>query len=622
MAPSPETETIDGYTLTARALHAAGVRYMFGVVGIPVTALAPAAQTAGIRFISCRNEQAAGYAAAAVGYLTAGRSVGALLSVSGPGLVHALAGIAGAGANGWPLVALAGSCDPALIGRGAFQELDQAAAAAPLAKAVVKVDAVGGLAAAVAGAVATSMEGMPGGVYVDLPTTVLHAKVDVAVGGVGPEAPPPPLPAAAADGDGDGDGGGGAPRRVPVSAPVAGVAAAAAALAAAARPLLIVGKGAALGGAEGPLRALVDDTRLPFVPTPMAKGTIPDSHPAAAIAARSLALGRADVALVVGARLNWLLHHGAPPKWAPGVTFVHVDVDAASLAASAATAAAAGARHIGLLGDAATVVAQLHAALRGAAAVGGGDAATAAAAAAGGHPTTGLGWGGAPAEWADALAAKVAANGSKMATRLAAPTPAGAPMDFHAALAVLSAAMAEAETAGTRVTLASEGANTMDIGRAVLTHERPRCRLDAGTWGTMGVGLGYALAAAAVRPDGVVVALEGDSAFGFSGMEVETACRYRLPIVVVVFNNGGIYGGTGTSGSGLWAADPPPTSFVPAARYEALATAFGGEGYYVEDPTVLREVLAKVLASRVPAVVNVRIDPAAGTESGRMTSHN
>lgn len=622
MAPSPETETIDGYTLTARALHAAGVRYMFGVVGIPVTALAPAAQTAGIRFISCRNEQAAGYAAAAVGYLTAGRSVGALLSVSGPGLVHALAGIAGAGANGWPLVALAGSCDPALVGRGAFQELDQAAAAAPLAKAVVKVDAVGGLAAAVAGAVATSMEGMPGGVYVDLPTTVLHAKVDVAVGGVAPEAPPPPPPAAAADGDGDGDGGGGAPRRVPVSAPVAGVAAAAAALAAAARPLLIVGKGAALGGAEGPLRALVDDTRLPFVPTPMAKGTIPDSHPAAAIAARSLALGRADVALVVGARLNWLLHHGAPPKWAPGVTFVHVDVDAASLAASAATAAAAGARHIGLLGDAATVVAQLHAALRGAAAVGGGDAATAAAAAAGGHPTTGLGWGGAPAEWADALAAKVAANGSKMATRLAAPTPAGAPMDFHAALAVLSAAMAEAETAGTRVTLASEGANTMDIGRAVLTHERPRCRLDAGTWGTMGVGLGYALAAAAVRPDGVVVALEGDSAFGFSGMEVETACRYRLPIVVVVFNNGGIYGGTGTSGSGLWAADPPPTSFVPAARYEALATAFGGEGYYVEDPTVLREVLAKALASRVPAVVNVRIDPAAGTESGRMTSHN
>lgn len=622
MAP-PETESIDGYTLTARALHAAGVRYMFGVIGIPVTALAPAAQTAGIRFISCRNEQAAGYAAAAVGYLTAGRSVGALLSVSGPGLVHALAGIAGAGANGWPLVALAGSCDPALVGRGAFQELDQPAAAAPLAKAVVKVDAVGGLAAAVKGAVATAMEGMPGGVYVDLPTTVLHDKVEVAVGGVGLDSPPPP-PAAADGGDGHGDEAdtSGASRRVPVAAPVAGVAAAAAALAAAARPLLIVGKGAALGAAEAPLRSLVDDTRLPFVPTPMAKGTIPDSHPAAAIAARSLALGRADVALIVGARLNWLLHHGAPPKWAPGVTFVHVDIDTDSLAASAATAAAAGARHIGLLGDAATVVSQLHAALRGPTAVGGGDGATAAAGAAGGHPTTGLGWGGAPAEWADALAAKAAANGSKMAARLAAPTPPGAPMDFHAALAVLASAMADAEAAGTPVTLASEGANTMDIGRSVLTHERPRCRLDAGTWGTMGVGLGYALAAAVVRPEGVVVALEGDSAFGFSGMEVETACRYRLPIVVVIFNNGGIYGGMGVSGEGAWAADPPPTSFVSAARYEALATAFGGEGYYVEDPTVLREVLAKALAARVPAVVNVRIDPSAGTESGRMTSHN
>jgi len=605
MAPSPDTETVDGYTLTARALHAAGVRYMFGVVGIPVTALAPAAQTAGIRFISCRNEQAAGYAAAAVGYLTAGASVGALLSVSGPGLVHALAGIAGAGANGWPLVALAGSADPRLAGRGAFQELDQAAAAAPLAKAVVKVDAIDGLAAAVRGAVVTSMRGLPGGVYVDLPTTVLHAQTRVAVGGTGVDGPPPAAGAAPAP-------------RPRAAAPAAAIAAAAAALAAAARPLLVIGKGAALGGAEAPLRALVNDTRLPFVPTPMGKGTVPDSHPAAAIAARSLALGQADVALLVGARLNWLLHHGAPPKWAPAVTFVHVDVDAASLAASAATAAAAGARHLGLLGDAATVVGQLHAALRGdAAAAGGGDGGGG-----GDGPAAGLGWAGPPAAWRDALAAKVATNAGKMAARLARPTPPGAPMDFHAALAVLSAAMAAAEAAGTAVTLASEGANTMDIGRAVLTHERPRARLDAGTWGTMGVGLGYALAAAVVRPAGVVVALEGDSAFGFSGMEVETACRYRLPIVVVVFNNGGIYGGAGVSGAGVWADDPPPTSFVPAARYEALASAFGGEGYYVEDPAVLREVLDKALADRVPAVVNVRIDPTAGTESGRMTAHN
>ncbi|GAB0491659.1 hypothetical protein MMPV_002913 [Pyropia vietnamensis] len=615
MAPPPDTESIDGYTLTARALHAAGVRFMFGVVGIPVTALAPAAQTAGIRFISCRNEQAAGYAAAAVGYLTAGRSVGALLSVSGPGLVHALAGIAGASANGWPLVALAGSCDPALVGRGAFQELDQPAAAAPLAKAVVKVDAVGGLAAAVKGAVETAMKGMPGGVYVDLPTTVLHDKVEVAVGGVALDSPPP-QPAAADGGDGHGDdvGTNGASQRLPVAAPVAGVAAAAAALAAAARPLLIVGKGAALGAAETPLRSLVDDTRLPFVPTPMAKGTIPDSHPAAAIAARSLALGRADVALIVGARLNWLLHHGAPPKWAPGVTFVHVDIDADSLAASAATAAAAGARHIGLLGDAATVVTQLHAALRGPAAVGGGGRR---------HRRGGRGrWAPHHGPRLGGCACRVGRRAGGQGGGQRVQDGGAARCDFHAALAVLASAMADAEAAGTPVTLTSEGANTMDIGRAVLTHERPRCRLDAGTWGTMGVGLGYALAAAVVRPEGVVVALEGDSAFGFSGMEVETACRYRLPIVVVIFNNGGIYGGMGVSGEGAWAADPPPTSFVSAARYEALATAFGGEGYYVEDPAVLREVLAKALAARVPAVVNVRIDPSAGTESGRMTSHN
>lgn len=261
--PPPETESTDDYTLTSRALHAAGVRLMLGVVGIPATTLAPAAQTAGIRFISFHNEQAAGYAFAAVGYLTERRSVGALLSVSGPGLVRALAGNAGADAKGWPLVALAGSCDPALVGRGPFPELGQAAAAAALAEAVVKVDAVGGLASAVKNAVSTAMEGTPGGVHLDLPTTtVFHYKVEVAVGGVGPYAPPPPPPSAAdgddsydyskGDGNGDGNGDGGAPRRVPVEAAVAGVAAAAAELAAAARLLPMVGKRRCAGRRRGP----------------------------------------------------------------------------------------------------------------------------------------------------------------------------------------------------------------------------------------------------------------------------------------------------------------------------------------------------------------------------------
>jgi len=149
----------------------------------------------------------------------------------------------------------------------------------------------------------------------------------------------------------------------------------------------------------------------------------------------------------------------------------------------------------------------------------------------------------------------------------------------------------------------------------------------------MGVGPGYALAAAVTRSDRCTVAVEGDSAFGFSAMEVETACRYKLPITFVVFNNGGIYGGDRREAAlkelaqaGLEAAgyggDPEPTAFVPHARYELLAEAFGGAGVCVEDAAGLKAAFKEALETRRTTVINVQIDPFAGVESGNVHAFN
>jgi 2-hydroxyacyl-CoA lyase 1 len=510
-----------------------------------------------------------------------------MLAVSGPGLVHALAGLANAQANCWPLVLVAGSCARADAGRGAFQELDQLAAAAPFVKLAVRANAPADVPAAVLAAYEAAAAGRPGAAYVDIPSDVLMEEIsseeaEAALAALPVGGPPRPRPAA----------------------PAADVAAAAALLCAAARPLAVVGKGAAYARAEAPLRALVAATGLPFLATSMGRGVVPDEDARCANAARSAALAGADVALVFGGRLNWQLHFGDAPKWAPGVKFILVDPEPSP--ADAARAA------VVLRGDAGAVAEQLLAALAGAGA--GLDAAAVGA-------------------WAAALAARAAASRAKLAAAAAAagPLPPGAPLDYAAALRVIRAALDGLDPPPAVV---AEGANTMDQARLLLGPARaPRCRLDAGTWGTMGVGPGYAMAAAAADPGRRVVALEGDSAFGFSAMEVETMCRYRLPITVLVFNNGGIYGGDrrpaalrAAAAAGLaWAgapADPPPTAFVPGARYELLAEAFGGAGAAAATEGELADALAAALVHDGPTVINIAIDPAAGVESASVHAFN
>ncbi len=216
------------------------------------------------------------------------------------------------------------------------------------------------------------------------------------------------------------------------------------------------------------------------------------------------------------------------------------------------------------------------------------------------------------AEWTTEVYARTSKNVIKMEAKLKLnPTP----MNFQSALNVIRNQIKARPDAY----LVNEGANTLDFARSIVDMYEPRKRLDVGTWGIMGIGMGFAVAAAVVtgKP---VIAVEGDSAFGFSGMEVETICRYNLPVCVVVFNNNGIYKGIDKNNSG--GTDPAPTVFVKNARYEMMMQAFGGVGVVANTPAELEKALTEAVASGRPTLINAIIDETAGTESGRITSLN
>ncbi len=553
------TSLTNGFDLVIDAMKLNGLDTIYGVAGIPVTDLARLAQAKGIRYIGFRHEQPAGHAAAITGYLT--QRPGICLTVSAPGFLNGLVALANATTNGFPMIQISGSSERATVDlqQGEYEELDQLNAAKPYAKAAYRVDRAEDIGIGLARAIRAAVSGRPGGVYLDLPGDVLAATLDAEIGARSlvrvVDAAPQQLPA---------------PEAVQRALDV---------LATAERPLIILGKGAAYAQADADIRAFVEKTGIPFVPMSMAKGLLPDDHPQSAAAARSHALAKADVVMLIGARLNWLLGHGRSPQWSPTAQFVQLDIAPTEMDSNRAIAAP-------VVGDIASSVSALLARLK-------------------------PGQIRARASWLDALAQDKRRNADRMASRLAANPD---PMEFYSALGAIKGVLADKD-----VYLVNEGANTLDIARNVIDMRLPRRRLDTGTWGVMGIGMGYAIAAAVVsgKP---VVAIEGDSAFGFSGMEIETICRYRLPIVTVVFNNGGIYRGDGVNHSG--GADPAPTVLMKDARYDKMIEAFGGVGHHVVDPQGLAKALTEALASGNPTLINCAIDPATGTESGHIGNLN
>ena len=549
----------DGFHLVVNALKANDVSTIYGVVGIPITDLARTAQASGIRYIGFRHETSAGNAAAAAGFLT--QRPGVCLTTSGPGFLNGLPALANATTNCFPMIQISGSSQRAIVDlqRGDYQDIDQLNAARPFAKAAYRIGRVEDIGRGVARAIRTAISGRPGGVYLDIPGEVLGQAMDaVAAADTVWRVVDP------------------APRQLP--APEA-VDRALDLLARAQRPLIVLGKGAAYAQADNVIRELVESTGIPFLPMSMAKGLLLDSHAQSAATARSLAIARADVVLLVGARLNWLLGHGESPQWSTDAQFIQVDIAASEFDSNRPIAAP-------LAGDIGSVMSALRdgAAARGIVA-----------------PTT----------WAGELAERKARNSAKMRQQLADDPH---PMRFYNALGAIRAVLQR----NPDVYVVNEGANALDLARNVIDMELPRHRLDTGTWGVMGIGMGYAIAAA-VETGRPVVAIEGDSAFGFSAMEIETICRYRLPVTVVILNNGGVYRGDEATDSGN---DPAPTVLNAGARHELIAEAFGGKGYHVTTPSELESALTEALASNRPSIVDCALDPAAGVESGHLASLN
>jgi 2-hydroxyacyl-CoA lyase 1 len=536
---------IDGATLVARCLKQQGIDELFGVVGIPVTGIALAAPGEGLRYIGMRHEQAAGYAAQAISYMK-GR-IGACIVVSGPGMTNAISALGNAWSNCWPMLLIGGSSNQILNHMGDFQAAPQVELARPFCKWVGQAERIEHIPRYIATAVRVAISGRPGPVYLDLPGDIIMSRIDESKIDYPPRVEAPTTP----------------------QVDPGLIKKALGALRSARQPLAIIGKGAAWARAEEQVRRFIDETQMPFLPSPMGKGVVPDDHPLSVAAARTYALQNTDLVFLIGARLNWIMHFGLPPRFRKDLRVVQLDIAAEEIGTNVPT-------EVPLVGDAKAVMTQMVAALEE-------------------DP-----WQvSASSPWRQALQQEIE---TKRAATVSMLQSDDVPMNYYRPLQEIQDALPR------DAIIVTEGASTMDISRQVLDNYEPRHRLDAGSWGTMGVGPGFAIAAQVANPGKRVIALEGDAAFGFDGLEVEVAVRHKLPITWIVFNNNGIGGGPSSLPDN---APLPPNAFVPNARYDKVIEAFGGKGYHVETPEEFRAALQESFDSGATTLINVAINPQA-----------
>lgn len=550
-------EQVTGMDILVRALKMVGVDTMYGLVGIPVTEFAYLAQGRGIKFVSFRHEQQAGMAAATHGYLT--KKPGVLLTVSSLGFLNGLTATTNATVNCYPMIQISGSSvrEPIDLQQGTYEGLDQLAIAKTLVKAAYRVNKPEDIPTAVVRAYRAAVSGRPGGVYLDVTTPCLGAIMNGADADKLFYEPVDLEPAIVPSAE--------------------SVKRAVELIASAKKPAFLIGKGAAYARVEDKIKELVDKTGIPYYPMSMAKGVLPDNGPLCAISCRSTIMEQADVVVLIGARLNWLLSRGKG-KWSPDTKFVQLDIDPEEIDINRPIAAP-------VVGDLASSLDAILAAL----------------------PQYKLS---VDPQWVPSLQAESKAKNAKFAERLTAAAPLQ-PMNHWSALSAIKPVL----ESNPDVILVNEGANTLDDTRDAVDMSLPRHRIDCATWAIMGMGMGSAVGAA-VATGKSVVAVEGDSAFGFSGMDFSTICRFNLPVTVVILNNGGIYNGVGVNMSGD--GDPAPTTLNVNARYDKLGDAFGAKTYYVTTPGQLAETLKESIASKRPALIDVQLAADAGKESGHI----
>ncbi|MBD5241187.1 MAG: oxalyl-CoA decarboxylase [Barnesiella sp.] len=550
-------EQVTGMYILAEALRRVGINDVYGLVGIPVTEVAYAMQKIGMNYYGFRFEQQAGMAAATHGFLT--RQPGVLLTVSSLGFLNGLTATANATINCYPMIQISGASDPTMVdmNMGTYEQLDQLNTARPLVKAAFRCSYAKDIPSAVARAYRAAVSGRPGGVYIDMTTPALAEimnredaeklffdPVDI-YSEVAPNAE--------------------------------SVERAAEILASAKRPAILLGKGAAYAQAEDKIKELVDTYKIPYLAMSMAKGLLPDNAPLSALSCRSTIMEQADVVMVIGARINWMLEFGKG-KWNPQIKFIQLDVEPQEIDRNVPIAAP-------VVGDMNISLDAILTALKGK---------TMQA-----DPT-----------WVTSLQAESKEKNAKFQARLTSALSA-TPMNHWTAISAIKPVL----ESNPDVILINEGANTLDDTRDSVDMSLPRHRVDCATWSIMGMGMGSAIGAA-VATGKSVVAVEGDSAFGFSGMDYATICRYGLPVTVVIFNNGGIYNGIGVNPSGGTA--PAPTTLDINARYDKIGDAFGSKSYYVTTPDELTAALKEAIASKKPAIIDVQLAADSGKESGHI----
>jgi 2-hydroxyacyl-CoA lyase 1 len=459
-------------------------------------------------------------------------------------VLNAVGAFANAWSNRWPMLLLGGSYERGGHSAGFFQEADQLTPLRPFAKYAERVERIERLPIYIAEAIKKSLQGTPGPSYLDLPGDIIAGKVDEDLVEWVPRVPD-------------------AKR---VLADPTDIEAALAALKTADQPLVIIGKGVALSRAEQEMRAFIDKTGLPFLSMPMAKGIIPDNHEKAAAAARSFILQNADVVFLVGARLNWMLHFGLPPRFNKDVRVIQLDINPEEIGVNVPT-------EVAVVGDAKATLGQMLDVLEREPWE---------------YPQD--------SEWLQNIRSEARKNQERVEEM---KHDDETPLGYYRALRSLEEAMPN------DMILVAEGASTMDISRTVINNYLPRTRLDAGSFGSMGLGHGFAIGAAAYTGKHILC-LQGDGAFGFGGTECEVAVRYNLPITWVVFNNGGI---GGHKAELFEQALKPVGGMSPGARYDIMMEGLGGKGFNAVSADDLDNALAVALRMDGPSLINVPLDP-------------
>ncbi|MCH7996769.1 MAG: thiamine pyrophosphate-binding protein [Chloroflexi bacterium] len=531
---------VNGSYLIARTLKEEGVDILFYLMGGPNFDIVMACEDLGIRTVDFRHEQGAAFAAHAYARVTG--KPGVCTAASGPGTLNLLTGIYTASIDCAPMVILGGAGPVHEIGREAFQEVDQVSILKPLVKYWHRTTMAARYPEIVSTAFRQALSGRPGPVYIDCGADVLYEEVEE-------DTVPPPTRFAK--------------RSRPAAEPDA-VAEAIGMLAEAERPLVMAGGGVFFSGGAADLERFIDVTNIPFYTAPMSRGLVPEDHAVSFPGARSAAMREADVVLVVGTRLNWMMNYGS--RFAQDARIIQIDIEASEIGHNRDV-------ELGIVGDAQVVLGQM---------VGEAEAQQ--------------------SRFAGALESPWVVHLSEVNERRAAQV---APLlnSDQVPIHPLRICKEIRDFLDRDAILSVDGNEILHFGRQSIPTFVPGHRLNAGVTGTMGVGLPYGIGAKLAKPDKQVLVLHGDGSMGMNAMELDTAARHNLQVVTVISNNAG------------WTARSldtrKPGRELGFTAFHEMAEALGCYGEKVEDPDQIRPALERAFDSGKPAVINVIAEPTA-----------